>query len=67
MAARLAENIALIVDTAIAIKVTSKKHNAASAASFCCEASCLKNDSRMSDPPGVAVASAPTRSEHAHE
>ena len=57
MVAKVAENIALIVDTAIAITLTSNSHKAASATSFCCEASRTTKDCRISASPGVPVAS----------
>src|SRR5258708_14633519 len=57
MVANVAENIAAIVTTAIAITVTNNSHKAASATSFGCEASHTMKDGRTSAPAGVPVAS----------
>src|ERR1700682_5234040 len=57
MLANVAENIAAIVTTAIAIRLTSNSHEAASATSFGCEASHAMKDGRMLVPVWVAAAS----------
>src|ERR1700694_598510 len=64
MLANVAENIAAIVTTAIAIRPTSSSHEAASATSFGCEASHAMKDGRMLVPVWVAAASTPTRGAH---
>ena len=55
--ANVAENVAFIVTTAIAIRLTSNSPEAASATLFCCEASHPMKDCKMSAPSGMPVAS----------